>query len=75
LRIPKSKPLEEIIRMDKKELIEYLKDSEISLQPTDSIKVVMIKQGTRVLFYHRGEKKPYKTRVYLPSIDESDLLK
>ncbi|TLX66370.1 MAG: hypothetical protein E6L03_09545 [Thaumarchaeota archaeon] len=60
--------------MNKKQLIEYLKDSEISLHPKDCIKVVPFQHGTRVLFYHKGEKKPYKTRVYLPKIDDADLL-
>jgi hypothetical protein len=74
LKIPKIKPIEEIIKMNKKQLVEYLKDSEISLHPKDSIKVVPFQHGTKVLFYHKGEKNPYKTRVYLPKIDNVDLL-
>lgn len=61
--------------MSKKELFEYLKESEISMQPTDSIEVVPFEHGTKILYYHNNKNKPYKTRVYLTKIENTDLLK
>ena len=75
MRVPKIKPLDEILRMNKKELFEYLKESEISMQPTDSIEVVPFEHGTKILYYHKNKNKPYKTRVYLTKIENTDLLK
>ena len=75
MRVPKIKPLGEILRMNKKELFEYLKESEISMRPTDSIEVVPFEHGTKILFYHKNKNKPYKTRVYLTKIENTDLLK
>ena len=75
LRIPKIKPLGEILKMNKNELFEYLKESETSMQSTDSIEVVPFEHGTKVLFYHKNKDKPYKTRVYLTGIENTDLLR
>ncbi|MBI3842638.1 MAG: hypothetical protein HY295_05820 [Thaumarchaeota archaeon] len=75
MREPKIKPIKEIFKMSKKELIEYLKQSEISMRPTDSIKVIPFQHGTKILFYHKNKTKPYKTRVYLSKIEEIDLLR
>lgn len=61
--------------MSKKELFDYLKESEISMQPTDSIEVVSFEHGTKILYYHKNKNKPYKTRVYLTKIENTDLLK
>jgi hypothetical protein len=75
LRIPKIKSLEEILRMNKEQLFEYLKESESSVQATDSIEVVPFEHGTKILYYHKNQNKPYKTRVYLTRIEDAELLK
>jgi hypothetical protein len=61
--------------MSKEELHRYLKESEVSARDTDTFEIVPFKNGTKILFYHVNEKKPYKTRVYLNRVDETDLLK
>ena len=75
MRITKIKPLDELLKMSKEELFEYLKESEISMQPTDSIEVVPFEHGTKILYFHKDQLKPYKTRAYLNKIEDSDLLK
>ena len=75
MRITKIKPLDELLKMSKEELFEYLKESEISMQPTDSIEVVPFEHGTKILYYHKDQTKPYKTRAYLNKIEDSDMLK
>ncbi len=61
--------------MSKQELFEYLKESEISMRPTDSIQVVPFEHGTKILYYHKDQTKPYKTRAYLNKIEDSEMLK
>jgi hypothetical protein len=61
--------------MTKEEMLRYLRESEISLEATDSVRVVPLEYGTKVLYYHENEIKPYKTRVYLTRIDETELLR
>jgi hypothetical protein len=75
LRVSKIKPLDEILKMNKEDLFEYLKESERSMQPTDSIEVVPYEHGTKIKYYHKNQDKPYKTRVYLSKFEDSDLLK
>ena len=75
MRITKIKPLDELLKMSKEELFEYLKESEISMQPTDSIEVVPFEHGTKILYYHKDQIKPYKTRAYLNKIEDSEMLK
>lgn len=75
MKISKIKPLDEILKMSKKELLHYLKESEISMQKTDSVEVKPFKHGTKILFYHKNQNKPYKTRVYLTAIDYLENLK
>ncbi len=61
--------------MNKEDLFEYLKESESSMQSTDSIEVVPFEHGTKIKYYHKNQDKPYKTRVYLSKIEDSELLK
>jgi hypothetical protein len=61
--------------MNKEELLEYLKQSEKSMQPSDSIEVVPFEHGTKVLYYHKNQTKPYKTRVYIARVEDNDLMK
>ena len=74
MRVTKIKPLEEILRMSKEELLQYLKESESSMQSTDSIEIVPFEHGTKILYFHKGQTKPYKTRAYLNKVEDSDLL-
>jgi len=60
--------------MSKEELLEYLRESENSMQSTDSIEIVPFEHGTKILYYHKDQAKPYKTRAYLNKIEDSDLL-
>ncbi len=75
MRVPKSKPPDELLKMSKEELFRYLRESEVSARDTDSFKIVPFKNGTKILFYHLNEEKPYKTRVYLNRVDEGELLR
>lgn len=75
MRAPKRKSIDEILRMSKNELLEYLRESELSMSESDSIKITHFKHGTKILYFHKDENKPYKTRVYLNKFDESELLK
>jgi hypothetical protein len=45
------------------------------MQPTDSVEVVPFEHGTKILYYHKDQLKPYKTRAYLNKIEDSDMLK
>ena len=75
MRVTKIKPLDELLKMSKEELFQYLKESESSMQSTDSIEIVPFEHGTKILYYHKDQTKPYKTRAYLNKIEDSDLLK
>ena len=75
MRVTKIKPVDELLKMSKEELFEYLKESEISMHPTDSIEVVPFEHGTKILYYHKDQTKPYKTRAYLNKIEDSEMLK
>jgi hypothetical protein len=61
--------------MNKEELFEYLKEYESSVKPTDSIEVVPFEHGTKIVYYHKNQRKPYKTQVYLSKFADTDLLK
>ena len=75
MRVPKRKPPDELLKMSKEELFRYLRESEVSARDTDSFKIVPLKNGTKILFYHLNETKAYKTRVYLNRVDEGELLR
>lgn len=59
--------------MSERELIEYLRESDSSLQPTDVIKVVVFEHGTKAQYYHKDTVKPYKTRVFLKNEEPSPM--
>ncbi len=67
--------MDELVKMNKEELFDYLKEYESSVKPTDSIEVVPFERGTKIVYYHKNQRKPYKTQVYLSKIEDSDLLK
>lgn len=74
LKVP-IKPMDEIMKMKKDELFNYLKEYDSLVKPTDSIEVVQFEHGVKIFYYHRNQKKPYKTQVYLNKIDDMDSLK
>jgi hypothetical protein len=74
LKVPKFKSTDELMKMSKEELFQYLAQYESSVRPTDSIEVVPFEHGTKILYYHRNQRKPYKTQVYLNKVEDADLL-
>ncbi len=61
--------------MSQRELIEHLRETDSVLQPTDSIQITPFEHGIKVMYHHKDSSKPFKTRVYLRSEENSDLLK
>jgi len=68
------KPIHEILKMSERELSDYLRETDDTLGPTDSTKIVPFEHAIKVLFFHKNQKKPFKTRVYL-DIENPDVLK
>jgi len=67
--------MDEIMKMKKDEFFNYLKEYDSLVKPTDSIEVVPFEHGIKELYYHRNQKKPYKTQVYLNKMDNMNSLK
>lgn len=67
------KKIEEVLKMSQSELFSYLRETDNSLQPTDSIKMEPFEHGLRVMYYHKDSQKPFKTRAYLKNTENSDL--
>jgi hypothetical protein len=74
LKIPDIKTIEQL-RKNKAELFEYLRDYDTSLRSTDTIEVLHFEYGVKILYQHEEESKPYKTRVYLNKMEDTDLLR
>lgn len=68
------KRIEEIMKMSKEELYQYLRQEDRSIQPTDMIDMKPFEHGIKVFYFHKDSEKPYKTKVYL-NPDESESLK
>ncbi len=68
------KSIREILKMPERELSEYLRETDNTLGPTDSTRIVPFEHGIKVLFFHKNQEKPFKTRVYL-DIENPDVLK
>jgi hypothetical protein len=66
--------IEHLLRTNKDELFEYLRDFDSSLRLTDTIEVIHFEYGIKILYYHKEGSKPYKTRVYLNKMEDTDLL-
>ena len=64
----------EILKMSERELTEYLRETDSILQPTDLLKIMSFEHGVKVFYHHVNQEKPYKTRVFLRGIGNSDLL-
>lgn len=67
------KKIDEILKMPQRELLEYLREIDDSLQPTDTIQVISFEHGIKALYHHKDSSKPFKTRVYLKNIENSNL--
>lgn len=67
--------IEHLLRTNKDKLFEYLIDFDSSLRSTDIIEVIHFEYGIKILYYHKEGSKPYKTRVYLNRMEETDLLR
>jgi hypothetical protein len=67
--------MDELLKMNKEELFDYLKEYDSLVKPTDSIDVVPFEHGVKVIFYHKNQKKPYRTKVYLNKIEDMNSLK
>ena len=66
------KKIEEILEMSHKELLNYLRESDDTLQPTDLVQITPFEHGIRAFYFHKDSSKPFKTRVFLKSIDNSN---
>ena len=66
--------ISEIMKMNKEELYQYLRQEDSAIQSTDKIEMKPFEHGIKIFYFHKGSEKPYKTRVYL-NPDESESLK
>ena len=69
---PSRKRIEEVLKMSERELLEYLREIDNSIQVTDSIQIMAFEHGVKALYYHKDSTKPYKTRVFLKDVENSD---
>jgi hypothetical protein len=74
LKIPSIEKIE-LLRSNKEELFEYLRNYDSSLRSTDTIDVVNFEYGIKILYSHYEGSKPYKTRVYLNKMGDRELLR
>ena len=70
----KRKLINEIMKMSKEELYQYLRQEDSSIQSTDKIEMKPFEHGIKIFYFHKDSGKPYKTRVFL-NPDESESLK
>lgn len=68
------KKIGEILTMPHDELLEYLRESDASLTPTDSLQIVPFEHGLKVLYFHKDSPKPFKTKAFLKNVENSDVL-
>ena len=68
------KQISEILKMNKEELYQYLRQEDSSIQSTDKIEMKPFEHGIKIFYFHKDSEKPYKTRVFL-NPDESESLK
>ncbi len=62
----KRKSINEIMKMSKEELYQYLKQEDSnSIRSTDKIEMRPFEHGIKIFYFHNDSDKPYKTRVYL----------
>ncbi len=66
------KRIEEILKMSKEELYQYLRQEDSSLQATDRIEMKPFEQGIKIFYFRKDADKPHKTRVFIhPGESES----
>ena len=75
MKIPDIKTIELLLATNRDELFGYLKDFDSLLRSTDSIEIIHFDYGIKMLYCHNGVEKPYKTRVYLNKMEDTDLLR
>lgn len=68
------KRIEDIMKMSKEELYQYLRQENSSILSTDNIEMRPFEHGIKIFYFHKDSDRPYKTRVYL-NPNESDSLK
>ena len=68
------KRISEILKMNKEELYQYLRQEDSSIQSADKIEMKPFEHGLKIFYFHKDSEKPYKTRVFL-NPDESESLK
>ena len=68
------KRISEIMKMNKEELYQYLRQEDSAIQSTDKIEMKPFEHGIKIFYFRKDSEKPYKTRVYL-NPDESESLK
>lgn len=68
------KPISEIMKMNKEELYQYLRQEDNTIQSTDKIEMKPFEHGMKIFYFHKDSEKPYKTKVYL-NPEESESLK
>ncbi len=66
------KKTDEILSMSQRELLSYLRDTDNTLQPSDLIQITPFEHGVKAMYYHKDSRKPFKTRVFLKNVDNSD---
>lgn len=75
MKIPDLNVIELLFRTNKEELIEYLRNYDSLLKRTDSVEIIHFEYGVKISYYHNGQPKPYKNRIYLNKMDDAKLLK
>jgi hypothetical protein len=68
------KRINEVLKMSKEELYQYLRQEDSTIQSTDKIEMKPFEHGLKIFYFHKDSEKPYKTRVFL-NPDESESLK
>ena len=65
---PSRKRLDEVLKMSERELLEYPREIDNSIQVTDSIQIMTFEHGIKAHYFHKDSTKPYKTRVFLKDV-------
>ncbi len=66
------KKTDEILSMSQRELLSYLRGTDDTLQPSDLIQIIPFEHGVKAMYYHKNFRKPFKTRVFLRNVDNSE---
>jgi len=66
------KRIHEVLAMSERDLLEYLREIDNSIQVTDYIKIIYFEHGIKAAYFHKDSEKPFKTRVFLKDFENSD---